>query len=74
MIFINKLQSLAKGFSNTLNLKKCLFCIAALAAFSYGFSVPFMEGEKLSFDVKYGMINAAEATLEARSSVYQGSP
>ena len=38
------------------------------------FSVPFMDGEKLSFDVKYGLINAAEATLEARSSVYQGSP
>lgn len=37
-------------------------------------AVPFMDGEKLSFDVKYGLINAAEATLEARTSVYQGTP
>lgn len=38
------------------------------------FSVPFMDGEKLTFDVKYGIINAAEASLEAKSAVYQGKP
>jgi hypothetical protein len=37
-------------------------------------AVPFMDGEKLTFDAKYGIINAAEATLEARSSLYQGKP
>ncbi len=31
-----------------------------------------MDGERLSFNVKYGVIGAAEATLEAKSSVYQG--
>ncbi len=34
----------------------------------------FMDGEKLTFNVKYGIVNAAEATLEARTSVYQGTP
>nr|MDK2850539.1 hypothetical protein [Candidatus Cloacimonadota bacterium] len=34
----------------------------------------FMDGEKLTFNVKYGIISAAEATLEARTSVYQGAP
>lgn len=38
------------------------------------FSVPFMDGEKLTFDVKYGIINAAEASLEAKSATYQGKP
>jgi len=37
-------------------------------------AMPFMDGEKLTFEVKYGIINAAEATLEAKTSVYQGSP
>jgi len=34
----------------------------------------FMNGEKLTFNVKYGIVSAAEATLEAKSSVYQGTP
>jgi hypothetical protein len=34
----------------------------------------FMDGEKLTFKVKYGIVSAAEATLEARTSVYQGTP
>lgn len=37
-------------------------------------AVVFMDGEKLTFDVRYGLVNAAEATLEARTSVYQGKP
>lgn len=37
-------------------------------------AVPFMDGEKLSFDVKYGLINAAEASLEVKSNTYQGNP
>jgi len=36
--------------------------------------VPFGEGEKLTFTIKYGLVSAGEATLEAKSSVYQGSP
>lgn len=34
----------------------------------------FMDGEKLTFTVKYGIVSAAEATLEAKSTVYQGTP
>lgn len=41
---------------------------------SHIFAVPFMDGEKLNFDVKYGVINAAQASLEARTSMYQGNP
>ncbi len=37
-------------------------------------AVPFMDGEKLTFDAKYGIIKAAEATMEASSSSYQGKP
>jgi len=36
-------------------------------------AVPFMDGEKLNFHVKYGLIKAAEATLEAQTADYQGS-
>ncbi len=32
------------------------------------------DGEKLVFDVKYGVVSAAEATLELKTSYYQGSP
>ncbi len=48
-----------------------LFFLGMLSILS---AVPFMDGEKLTFNVKYGVINAAEATLEARTSMYQGSP
>ena len=37
------------------------------------YAVVFMDGEKLTFDVKYGIINAAEASLEAKSATYQGN-
>ncbi|HNV92996.1 MAG TPA: DUF3108 domain-containing protein [Candidatus Cloacimonas sp.] len=37
-------------------------------------AVPFRDGEKLTFTVKYGIVSAGEASLQARSSVYQGSP
>jgi hypothetical protein len=36
--------------------------------------VAFRDGEKLVFDVKYGLVTAAEATLEVQSSTYQGNP
>ncbi len=45
-----------------------LLIVAALNAQS------FMDGEKLTFTIKYGFISAGEATLEARTSVYQGAP
>lgn len=32
----------------------------------------FRDGEKLVFTVKYGLVHAAEATLEAKSSTYEG--
>lgn len=52
--------------------KYIVFCLM-LVALSLSAQV-FMDGEKLTFNVKYGIINAAEATLEARTSVYQGVP
>jgi hypothetical protein len=37
--------------------------------------VPFGEGEKLVYDVQYGIINAGEASLEIRNiSIYEGIP
>lgn len=44
-----------------------MFCMNMYAAV-------FMDGEKLTFSVKYGIVSAAEATLEARTTVYQGTP
>jgi len=32
------------------------------------------DGEKLVFDVRYGMVSAAEASLELKSTYYQGKP
>jgi hypothetical protein len=54
--------------------KTYILAIVMLVACVYASAVPFMDGEKLNFEVKYGLINAAEATLEARTSVYQGNP
>jgi hypothetical protein len=49
-----------------------LFLLLLIAASLH--AQAFMDGEKLTFNVKYGIISAAEATLEARTSVYQGAP
>lgn len=38
------------------------------------FAVPFRDGEKLVFDVRYGVVSAGEAILEAKSAVYQNRP
>jgi len=35
---------------------------------------PFQNGEKLIFDIKYGIVSAGEASLEVQSSHYQGIP
>ncbi|MDY0152378.1 MAG: DUF3108 domain-containing protein [Candidatus Cloacimonas sp.] len=51
-----------------------ILIIAMLLTCMFVHAVPFMDGEKLTFDVKYGIINAGEATLEARTSLYQGNP
>ena len=37
-------------------------------------AVPFRDGEKLTFTVKYGIVSAGEASLQARIDFYQGSP
>ncbi len=51
------------------------YLILLLCCLSLGLqAVVFMDGEKLVFNVKYGLVNAAEATLEARTSSYQGNP
>jgi len=55
-----------------MNLRKICCGILLMLSVSLVYGVPFMEGEKLTFDVKYGLINAAEATLEAKSASYQG--
>ncbi len=54
-------------------MKRFIIAIILLSAMSLSAAV-FMDGEKLTFNVKYGIVNAAEATLEARTSVYQGTP
>lgn len=36
--------------------------------------MPFYDGEKLVFDIKYGLVSAAEAALEVRPSHYKGVP
>ena len=36
--------------------------------------LPFREGEVLQFNVKYGLVSAAAASLEVRSATYQGVP
>ena len=35
-------------------------------------AVAFQDGEKLTFNVKYGLVSAGSAVMEARSSTYQG--
>ncbi|MDP2173189.1 MAG: DUF3108 domain-containing protein [Candidatus Cloacimonadaceae bacterium] len=35
-------------------------------------ALAFRDGEKLVFDVRYGLVSAAEATLEVKSDVYRG--
>lgn len=54
-------------------MKRYLVILILLSAISLSAAV-FMDGEKLTFNVKYGIVSAAEATLEARTSVYQGTP
>ncbi|MCK9584028.1 MAG: DUF3108 domain-containing protein [Candidatus Cloacimonetes bacterium] len=56
-------------------MKKLLVLAIILMSLSLSLSAEaFMDGEKLTFKIKYGIISAAEATLEARTSVYQGTP
>ncbi|MDD2231053.1 MAG: DUF3108 domain-containing protein, partial [Candidatus Cloacimonetes bacterium] len=57
-----------------MNFKRIILAVVLLLLATSMFAAPFMDGEKLTFDVKYGIINAAEATLEARTSLYQGNP
>lgn len=54
-------------------MKKYIFLLLSLIYLNLN-AVAFMDGEKLTFEVKYGLVNAAEATLEARTSAYQGKP
>lgn len=53
---------------------KRLFCLILLSIGLSLYAQAFMDGEKLTFNVKYGFVSAAEATLEAKTSVYQGTP
>lgn len=51
-----------------------IFFFLILIANLTAVEVPFYEGETLTFTVKYGIISAGEASLQTKSSVYQGSP
>jgi len=55
-------------------MKRSLILIMILAGVAILQAVAFMDGEKLTFSVKYGLISAAEATLEAKTSSYNGTP
>jgi len=57
-----------------LNLKRLLPVVALLLVATSMFAVPFMDGEKLTFDVKYGIVNAAQASIQVQTSLYQGKP
>lgn len=50
-----------------------LLSVLGLAVTSSLIAMAFRDGEKLIFDVKYGLITAGEATLEVKSSTYQGN-
>ncbi len=54
-------------------MKKLLILLLVSMSMTLSAAV-FMDGEKLTFNVKYGIVSAAEATLEASPSVYQGTP
>ncbi|MCK9556839.1 MAG: DUF3108 domain-containing protein [Candidatus Cloacimonetes bacterium] len=54
-------------------MKRYIVILALLIAVNLGANV-FMDGEKLTFNINYGIINAGQATLEAKTSVYQGNP
>jgi hypothetical protein len=53
---------------------KALLILAALLLPLLSYALPFRDGEKLTFDIKYGPISAGSATMEARSSSYQSQP
>lgn len=55
-------------------MKRSILLMLFMGAFAFLNAVVFMDGEKLTFHVKYGLINAAEATLEAKTSSFQGAP
>jgi hypothetical protein len=55
-------------------MKRYLFVVLLLITALALNAQVFMDGEKLTFNVKYGIISAAEATLEVRTSVFQGAP
>ncbi len=55
-------------------MKRCVILSMILAGIAILQAVAFMDGEKLTFSVKYGLISAAEATLEAKTASYNGTP
>lgn len=55
-----------------MNFPKIMIALSLIAFCLPLFSVAFRDGEKLTFNVKYGIVSAGEATLEARSLNYQG--
>ncbi len=53
-------------------MKKCLTFLLVILAVQV-FANPLREGEKLVFDIKYGIVSAAEATLELNSINHGGT-
>lgn len=57
-----------------MKVKIILMTLVLSMALAAMHAVPFMDGETLVFGVKYGLVTAAEASLSASSSTYQGVP
>ncbi|HNT52820.1 MAG TPA: DUF3108 domain-containing protein [Candidatus Syntrophosphaera sp.] len=53
---------------------KLILLVLALSLACQLAALPFRDGEKLVFNVKYGLVSAGEVVMEARSSTYQGLP
>ena len=58
-----------------MKVKPRMYLLLIICLFSTSlFALPFQDGEKLTFSVKYGIIKAGTATFEAKSSTYQNRP
>jgi hypothetical protein len=57
-----------------MRVKTSFYLIIMLLITTSLFALPFQDGEKLTYSIKYGIIKAGTATFEAKSSTYQNKP
>ena len=58
-----------------MRIKPCFYLLIIMLLFSASlFALPFKDGEKLTFSIKYGIIKAGTATFEVQSSTYYNRP